>query len=90
MAKPTTTTLLPSTTIQYADLNGSVTYSGSSLNTCTTCPGVDDHLDREGEERARATSTRTLRRAVTVRGLNVGADGSSWSRFYDNDSDRAA
>ena len=32
-----------------------------------------------------AFQSRTLTRSVTVRGLNVGADGSSWSRFYQDD-----
>ncbi len=32
-----------------------------------------------------AYQARTLKRSVTVRGLNVGADGSSWSRFYQDD-----
>jgi Tfp pilus assembly protein PilX len=78
--KPTVTTLLPSTTIQYSGLKGSVTYSGT-LNTTTwlwtiTSTGkVKNGLN---------TQTRVLKRGVTVRGLNVGADGSSWSRFYDN------
>ena len=44
--------------------------------------GVDDHLDREGDRTGTSYQSRTLKSAVIVRGLNVGADGSSWSRFY--------
>ena len=80
MTSPTTTTLLPSTTIQYAGLNGSVTYSGS-LNTTTWVWTITSTGKVKNGPRYQA---RTLKKAVTVRGLNVGADGSSWSRFYDN------
>ena len=46
---PLTTTLLPSTTIQYAGLHGSVTYSGHAQH---DDDGVDDHVDRQDQERA--------------------------------------
>ncbi len=75
---PTTTTLLPVTTVQYASQHGSVTYSGT-LDTSTyiwtiTATGkVKNGLN---------TQARTLKRGVTVQGLNAGANGSSWSRFY--------
>jgi len=82
-SSPITPTLLPSTTVQYAAINGSVTYSGT-LNTSTyvwtiTSTGKVKNLQD--------TQAKTLTKLVTVRGLNQGADGSSWSRFYDNDSD---
>ena len=78
MQKPTVTTLLPSTTIQYSNVKGSVTYSGT-LNTTNwvwTITSTGKVLN------GKSYQSRTLKRSVTVRGLNVGADGSSWSRFY--------
>ena len=79
---PTTTTLLPSTTIQYSGLHGSVTYSGS-LNTSTLVWTITSTGKIKSDQGYQA---RTLHRTVTVLGLNVGATGSSWSRFYDNDT----
>ena len=79
---PTTATLLPSTTIQYSGLKGSVTYSGT-LNTSTyvwTITSTGKIKSGQGYQ------ARTLKRSVTVKGINVGADAGSWSRFYDNDT----
>ena len=75
---PLTTTLLPSTTIQYAGLHGSVTYSGT-LNTSTDVWTISSTGKIKNDN---AYQSRTLTRTVTVKGLNVGANGSSWSRFY--------
>ncbi len=80
MVKPTTTTLLPSTTIQYAGLKGSVTYSGS-LNTSTWVWTI---TSTGKVKNGQIYQSRTLKRSVSVRGQNVGAQGSSWSRFYSN------
>ena len=75
---PTTSTLLPQTTITYSGLHGSVTYSGS-LNTTTYVWTITS----TGKiKNGQVYQARTLTRAVTVRGLNVGSNGSSWSRFY--------
>ncbi len=82
MQKPTVTTLLPSTTIQYSGLHGSVTYSG----TLNTSSWVWTITSTGKVKNGQAYQQRTLKRAVTVRGLNVGADGSSWSRFYDDNN----
>jgi hypothetical protein len=99
-SKPTVATLLPSTTIQYAGLKGSVTYSGTLCTStacvlpapyasCTyaTCPWLWVITSTGKVKNGLNTQTRVLKRGVTVRGLNVGADGSSWSRFYDNGGD---
>ena len=99
MVKPTTTTLLPSTTIAYANVHGSVTYAGvlctntsctmpGSFSSCTfsTCPWWWVITSTGKVTNGHSYQYKTLRRAVVVRGDNVGADGSSWSRFYDNDT----
>ena len=78
---PTTPTLLSQTTIQYPDVHGSVTYAGT-LDTSTyvwTITSTGKVKNDQGYQ------SRTLTKTVTVRGLNVGADGSSWSRFYQDD-----
>ncbi len=79
---PLTTTLLPSTTIQYAGIHGSVTYSGT-LNTTTSVWTITSTGKVKNDQ---GYQSKTLTRTVTVKGLNVGANGSSWSRFYDNDT----
>ena len=75
---PITPTLLPPTTIQYPDLHGSVTYSGT-LDTSTYVWTI---TSTGKVKNGQSYQSRTLTKTVTVRGLNVGADGSSWSRFY--------
>ncbi len=71
---------MPATKVTYPQYDGSVTYSGTSsyadnvISWTVTSTGVAGN--------ATQLRSKTLRRAVTVRGINVGADGSSWSRFY--------
>ena len=76
---PRSSTLLASRTVQYPALGGSVTYGGtidaSYVWTITSIGHVKvGQLDR----------TRTLKKTVSVVGINSGADGGSWSRFYQN------
>ena len=62
MQKPTVTTLLPSTTIQYSNVKGSVTYSGT-LNTTNwvwTITSTGKVLN------GKSYQSRTLKRSVTV------------------------
>ena len=80
--KPTTSTLLPSTTITYSNIKGSVTYSGTLDSTTLVWAITSTGKVKNGQ----SYQYRTLKRSVTVKGLNVGADGSSWSRFYSNDT----
>ena len=99
MVKPTTTTLLPSTTIAYANVHGSVTYAGvlctntsctmpAPYASCTfaTCPWWWVITSTGKVTNGHSYQYKTLERPVIVRGENVGSDGSSWSRFYDNDT----
>ncbi len=79
---PLTTTLLPATTIQYSGLKGSVTYSGTINTTTSVWTITSTGKVKNGQ----GYQSRTLKKSVTVRGQNVGADGNSWSRFYDNDT----
>ncbi len=80
-------------------MHGSVTYSGvlctntsctmpGSFSSCTfsTCPWWWVITSTGKVTNGHSYQYKTLRRAVVVRGENVGADGSSWSRFYDNDT----
>ena len=78
---PTTPTLLSQTTIQYPDVHGSVTYAGT-LDTSSYVWTVTSTGKIKNDQ---GYQSRTLTKTVTVRGLNVGADGSSWSRFYQDD-----
>ena len=75
---PRTATLLPSTTLQFPAEHGSVTYSGTIdanyIWTITSTGSV--------KTSASTTSKRKLTQKVTVVGIDAGADGSSWSRFY--------
>lgn len=71
-------------TLSYPALGGTVTYSGA-LNTTSyvwtiTSTGSVDQQDSS------TPVTRTLTQLVTVKGLNQGATGSSWSRFYQDDA----
>jgi len=77
--KPTDTTLLSTpVTVNYAGLNGSVTYSGA-LNTTTWVWLITS----TGKVKSGLTTqSKTLKKSVAIKGLNQGADGSSWSRFY--------
>src|SRR5262249_59222236 len=74
---PRSPSLLPSTTVTHADMNGSVTYSGT----------IDSNyvwtITSTGKVKSgKTTRTKTLTRQVSVLGINTGANGSSWSRFY--------
>ena len=75
---PIDPTLLPQTTVQYASQHGSVTYSGTLDTTeyVWTITSTGQVKNDQGYQRS------TLKKSVTVRGLNVGANGNSWSRFY--------
>jgi hypothetical protein len=74
---PRTSTLLPQTTVQYASLGGSVTYSGT-INSSYVWTITSTGSVKVGKT-ARHT---TITRKVSVVGINAGADSSSWSRFY--------
>lgn len=75
----TLTTIQP-TTVYYRQYDGSVVYSGTSsyannvISWTITSTGVAGNASQ--------LRKRTLQKSVTVRGINVGSDGSSWSRFY--------
>ena len=78
---PTINTLtMPATKVNYPQYNGSVTYSGTSsyannvITWTITSAGVAGNANQ--------LRKRTLQKSVTIRGINIGADGSSWSRFY--------
>ena len=77
---PTSSTLFASpTTIQYPSLNGSVTYSGtinSSYVWTITSTGTVTEQDNT------TPVTRTMHQQLDVLGINAGATGSAWSRFY--------
>ena len=75
---PTSPNLLPPTTVQYPDEHGSVTYSG----TLDTTSWVWTITSTGKVKVDQGYQSRMLQKAVTVRGLNVGASGNSWSRFY--------
>ncbi len=74
---PRTSTLLPQTTVNYASLGGSVTYSGT-INSSYVWTITSTGSVKVGRT-ARHT---TLTRKVSVVGINSGADSASWSRFY--------
>ena len=80
---PTTTTLLPSTTVSYPDYGGSVTYAGSAVSANDAVTWTITSTGDAGSA-SQLTRKRTLTQTVTVHGVNDGADGSSWSRFYQN------
>jgi hypothetical protein len=73
---PKVSTLLPSTTVNLG--NGTATYSGtingSYLWTLTSTGSIPNPSG--------APIKRTIHRTVQVIGINSGADGASWSRFY--------
>ena len=74
---PRSPTLLSSTTIPYASENGSVTYSGTiDANYVWTIKATGSV--KVGTQ----TQTHTTVRKIAVTGINDGANGSSWSRFY--------
>ncbi len=75
---PISPTLLSQTTIQYSTENGSVTYSGTLDLTSYVWTITSIGKIKIGQ----GYQSRTLTKTVTVKGLNVGASGSSWSRFY--------
>ncbi len=82
--KPTDPSLLATpTTVNYAALKGSVTYSGTLDTTKWVWRIVSTGRVKSGLTYQRSTLTKS----VKVLGINNGADGSSWSRFYDNDTD---
>jgi hypothetical protein len=74
---PRTPTLLASKTLVYPEVNGSVTYSGTiDANYVWT-------ITSTGTMKAGQTlRTKMLKKTVAVMGINSGADGTSWSRFY--------
>ena len=75
---PRSTTALPSTTVAFPSVNGSVTYSGT-LNTSTYIWTI---TSTGSVTNSLKTQKATLTRTLNVAGLNNGADGNSWSRFY--------
>jgi hypothetical protein len=73
---PLTPTLLPSTTVGYPSLGGSVTYSGTiDANDVWTIVST-------GQVAGNPVQQRTLTQKATVVGLTNGASESAWSRFY--------
>jgi len=67
------------TTVQYPSLHGSVTYSGtidSNYVWTITSTGTVSEQDNTN------SITRTLHQKLNVLGINDGASGGSWSRFY--------
>ncbi|HEY7148557.1 MAG TPA: hypothetical protein VH420_03840 [Gaiellaceae bacterium] len=73
---PKVSTLLPGTTVNLG--NGTATYSGTiNASYVWTLTSVGSIPNPAG-----APIKRTLHRTVNVVGLNSGADGASWSRFY--------
>ena len=80
---PTTTTLLPSTTVSYPNYGGAVTYAGTAVSANDVVTWTITSTGTAGSA-SQLTRKRTLTQTVTVHGVNDGADGSSWSRFYQN------
>jgi Tfp pilus assembly protein PilX len=74
---PKTATLLPSTTIQFPDENGTATYSGT-IDASYIWKITSTGAVKVGTQ----TQSRTVTRTISVVGINDGANGSSWSRFY--------
>jgi Tfp pilus assembly protein PilX len=72
--------VLPTTTVQYKQFGGSATFSGTSSTVNNTIVWALKSTGVAGN--AGQVHSRTLTQSVTVRGVNEGADGSSWSRFY--------
>lgn len=77
---PRSPTLLPRTTVDYADVHGSATYSGTIDSDYVWTITSTGTVTNGG-----TTRSRTLTRKVSVKGLNAGADALSWSRFYQDD-----
>ncbi|HEY7019422.1 MAG TPA: hypothetical protein VH297_13230 [Gaiellaceae bacterium] len=76
---PRVSTLLPSTTVNLA--GGTATYSGTiDANYVWTITSTGKIRNPAGQ--GGGMLRRTLHRSVTVMGINDGADGNSWSRFY--------
>src|SRR5262249_53976162 len=74
---PRSPSLLPSTTVSHPDMRGSVTYSGTiDANYVWTITSTGT------VKVGKTTRTKTLTRQISVLGINTGANGSSWSRFY--------
>src|SRR5262249_15374545 len=68
------------TTVSYPNVRGTATYSGTidaSYNWTITAVGK---VVNSGQ-----TQTRKITKTIKVVGLNDGADGISWSRFYQDD-----
>jgi len=82
-SNPTTSTLLPSTTVSYPNYGGSVTYSGTAVSANDEVTWTISSTAAAGSS-SNLTRKRTLTQTVTVRGVDDGASGSSWSRFYQN------
>jgi len=80
---PTTSTLLPSTTVAYSAYGGSVTYSGTAVSANDEVTWTITSKGTAGSS-SNLTRKRQLTETAVVRGLNDGASGSSWSRFYQN------
>jgi Tfp pilus assembly protein PilX/roadblock/LC7 domain-containing protein len=77
-------TTLPAATVAYPKFNGTATYSGTAssqiVNNVTVIVWQLRSTGVAGNPPQ--AHSRTLQQSVTVRGVNEGADGSSWSRFY--------
>ena len=82
-SNPTTTTLLPSTTVNYSSYGGSVTYDGTAVSANDEVTWTISSTGTAGSS-SNLTRERTLTQTAVVRGVDDGADGSSWSRFYQN------
>jgi hypothetical protein len=74
---PRSPTLLASRTVQYPEMGGSVTYSGTLDSSYVWTITSTGHVKVGALDR-----TRTLKKTVSVIGINPGSDGGSWSRFY--------
>lgn len=80
---PTDTTILPSTTVHYPQLGGSVTYHGTAV---TSTDRVTWTITSTGTVAGTPPRSDTLTQTALVRGLVPGADLGSWSRFYQDDA----
>jgi Tfp pilus assembly protein PilX len=68
------------TTVQYTSVNGSVTYSGTIDSSYVWTITSKGQVTNAGK-----TRTRTLTKKVSLIGINDGANGIAWTRFYQDD-----
>lgn len=85
-ADPTDPNLLPETTVTYAGMNGSVTYSGTAQTVAGPPEQIVWTVTATGQASSGQQRRKTLTQTVSVKGLVPGADLGSWSRFYQDSS----